>query len=598
MTLSIRSVLLFGFCGLLALSISAVAITGLIGALSNTLTLMAREATQMVEEADRRLTAELAPIESQARFISNRFEDGRLSFDAPERLSITLDASMAAIPDLAGLLLIDTNGTGYRLLGARRNDDDAPLKIGNYMQIPGIADALAQAKDTTESVWRRPVWVSEIQQTAINLHTPLYREGEFIGVLMQGKAVADLSIQLRRLQDFAGKVPFLLYGSDSVLAHPGLAELKSNASKVEPLPPLNTFQDGILASFPTLQDVIFENFSEDKSIKMGRSTFAGQNYFFAYRTLQVSAADKPITVGLYVDETRYNTVRDRLRAILVVGGGVMLLSIIAALWMARATVRPIQALAKASLHVATGDLDAVDPLPRSRMRELDEAGLAFTHMVEGLKERARIMDLFGRVVPTAVAERMLRSPKELAPQKVEATVLFCDLVGFTTLCEGLETDHLVQVLNAYFTDMVDIIQGQGGIVTQFQGDAILAVFNVPLGDRDHPAKALAAARAMHLHLENSTFLTQTLAIRVGIATGPVIAANVGAASRMNYTVHGDTVNLAARLENLNKTYGTRIILSAETVERSGAQDVKSLGLVEIRGRTQPIEVFAWEGSSG
>ena len=208
------------------------------------------------------------------------------------------------------------------------------------------------------------------------------------------------------------------------------------------------------------------------------------------------------------------------------------------------------------------------------------------------------MDLFCRVVPTAVAERMLRSPKELAPQKVEATVLFCDLVGFTTLCEGLETDHLVQVLNAYFTDMVDIIQGQGGIVTQFQGDAILAVFNVPLGDRDHPAKALAAGRAMHLHLENSTFLTQKLAIRVGIATGPVIAANVGAASRMNYTVHGDTVNLAARLENLNKTYGTKIILSAETAERSGALDIMSLGLVEIRGRTQPTEVFAWEGSLG
>ena len=270
----------------------------------------------------------------------------------------------------------------------------------------------------------------------------------------------------------------------------------------------------------------------------------------------------------------------------------------AALWMARATVRPIQALAKASLHVATGDLDAVDPLPRSRMRELDEAGIAFTHMVQGLKERARIMDLFGRVVPTAVAERMLRSPKELAPQKVEATVLFCDLVGFTALCEGLGADHLVQVLNAYFTDMVDIIQDQGGIVTQFQGDAILAVFNVPLGDHAHPAKAFAAARAMQVHLESHSYLTQLLSIRIGIATGPVIAANVGAASRMNYTVHGDTVNLAARLENLNKTYGTKIILSAETAERSGAQDIKSLGLVEIRGRTQPTEVFAWEGSSG
>ncbi len=598
MTLSIRSVLLFGFCGLLALSISAVAIAGLVGALSNTLQLMAREATQMVEEADRRLTAELAPIESQARFISDRFEDGRLSFDEPDRLTITLDASMAAIPDLAGLLLIDKNGTGYRLLGARRNDDDAPLKIGNYMQIPGIAEALALAKDTTGSVWRRPVWVSEIQQTAINLHTPLFREGQFIGVLIQGKAVADLSIQLRRLQDFAGKVPFLLYGDDSVLAHPGLAELSSNASEADPLPSLNTFQDGVLASFPALKGVIFSVLSKDKSIKMGRSTFAGQDYFFAYRTLQVSAADKPITVGLYVDESRYQTERDRLREILIVGGGVMILSIMAALWMARATVLPIQALAKASLHVATGDLDAVDPLPRSRMRELDEAGIAFTHMVQGLKERARIMDLFGRVVPTAVAERMLRSPKELAPQKVEATVLFCDLVGFTALCEGLGADHLVQVLNAYFTDMVDIIQDQGGIVTQFQGDAILAVFNVPLGDHAHPAKAFAAARAMQVHLESHSYLTQPLSIRIGIATGPVIAANVGAASRMNYTVHGDTVNLAARLENLNKTYGTKIILSAETAERSGAQDIKSLGLVEIRGRTQPTEVFAWEGSSG
>ncbi|MDF1748855.1 MAG: adenylate/guanylate cyclase domain-containing protein, partial [Alphaproteobacteria bacterium] len=402
--------------------------------------------------------------------------------------------------------------------------------------------------------------------------------------------------QLRRLQDFAGKVPFLLYGTDRVLAHPGLADLKSDASAEDPLPALNTFQDGILASFPKLEDVIFENFTEDKSIRMGRTTFAGQNYFFAYRTLQVSAADKPITVGLYVDETRYNSVRDRLRAILAVGGGVLLISIIAALAMARATVRPIQALAQASMHVAAGTLDAVRPLPRSRMRELDEAGLAFTHMVEGLKERAKIMDLFGRVVPTAIAERMLKSPNELAPQKVEATVLFCDLVGFTALCENLGADQLVQVLNAYFTDMVDIIQRQGGIVTQFQGDAILAVFNVPLADPDHPGKALSAARTMQEHLESHTYESHSLSIRIGIATGPVIAANVGAASRMNYTVHGDTVNLAARLENLNKTYQTKIIVSAETAERSGAQDLTSLGSVEIRGQTKPTEVFGWGGS--
>ncbi|MDF1748854.1 MAG: PDC sensor domain-containing protein, partial [Alphaproteobacteria bacterium] len=191
MTLSIRSVLLFGFCGLLALSTLAVAVTGLLGALTNTLTLMAREATQMVEEADRRLTAELSPIESQAKFISDRFEIGHLSFESPERLAITLDASMAATPDLAGMLLIDANGTGYRLLGDRRSDTAPPLKIGNYKEIPGVAEALAQAKNTNGPVWRRPVWVSEVQQTVINLHTPLFYKGQFVGLLMQGKSVAD-----------------------------------------------------------------------------------------------------------------------------------------------------------------------------------------------------------------------------------------------------------------------------------------------------------------------------------------------------------------------------------------------------------------------
>jgi class 3 adenylate cyclase len=587
---------LFGFCGLLALSILAVAITGLLGALTNTLTLMAREASQMVEEADRRLTTELTPIESQARFIAERFSDGRLNFGKPEPLTITLNTSRAAIPDLAGLLLINAKGTGYRILGDRRSDNAPALQIGNFEEIPGIADAIALAKKSTGSIWRRPAWIPEIQQTVINLHTPLYKDGKFIGLLIQGKAVADLSIQLRRLQDFAGKVPFLLYGNDQVLAHPGLAELRSEATASEPLPQLKSFQDAVLASFSHLDDVIFENFSEDKSIKMGRAAFAGQNYFFAYRTLQVSAADKPITVGLYVNEQRYNGVRDRLRLILLVGGGVMVISIFAALWMARATVRPIQALAEASLHVAAGNLKAVEALPRSRMRELDEAGQAFTGMVKGLKERERIMDLFGRVVPTAVAHRMLNSPEELAPQKVDATVLFCDLVGFTTLCEELGPDHLVQVLNAYFTDMVDIIQQQGGIVTQFQGDAILAVFNVPLADPGHPIKALAAARTMQAHLENHSYVGHSLAIRVGIATGPVIAANVGAASRMNYTVHGDTVNLAARLENLNKTYGTKIIVSAETAEQSDAPDLASLGLVDIRGQAEPTEVFGWGGT--
>ncbi|MBO6836213.1 MAG: adenylate/guanylate cyclase domain-containing protein [Alphaproteobacteria bacterium] len=592
MTVSIRFVMIVGFCGLLAVSVAAVIVTGVAGALGNTLTLMARDSAQMVEEARRDLETELAPIQNQSAYIADQFAQGRLRFDQPNRLTLALESSMAALPDLAGMLVMDTNAIGFRILGERRNGKLPAVTIGNFQSEPGLAQVIDLARYADKPVWRRPVWIPEIQQTVINLHTPLYRDGEYIGLLIQGKAVADLSSRLRDLEEDKGKIPFLLYGEGHVLAHPGLAELALDVTEEMPLPLVSSFQDAILAEFPNLQEVIFEKYAESENLRMGRTEFADRSYLFSYTEVTGIAADLPIVVGLYVDEARYQDFRDRLRSMILVGIGVLMISGILALLMAKATVRPILALSEASAQVASGNYDNLPVLPKSRMRELREASNAFEAMVHGLKERARILDLFGRVVPEKVAERMLSAPDELAPQTVEATVLFCDMANFTHMTEELGPAKVVAVLNAYFTDIVDVVHGHGGIVTQFQGDAILAVFNLPIADAAHAEKAVNAAREIQAHLAEREYEGRRLSCRIGIATGPLIAANVGAASRMNYTVHGDTVNLAARLEQLNKELGTTILIAGSTAARVRKGGLLSLGERAVRGRDHPIEVFA------
>lgn len=591
MTFSIRTVLLAGFVGLLAISIAAVILTAVAGALGNTLSLMARDSSQMVEEAERRLAAEMRPLEDQSRFIAKQVENGALSFDDPETLKVALRASMAALPDLAGVLIMDLNGDGFWIPGADHSNEQNDIFTGNFADSDPMILALELAPTMQEPVWREPAWVPEITSTVINLHTPLRRNGQVVGLLIQGKAISDLSARLQTLTNGDGKVPFLLYNGDRVLAHPQIAQTGFEGTVEAPLPLVSNYPDEALSNFNDLEEVRFGHYAENQRVQVGRVELEDVMYFFSHAEVSGIVADRPITVGIYVDESRYDSLLDRLRNMILVGLAVLILSGLTALFLGKAAVVPIRALAKASHQIEAGELDRVGALPKSRLRELENASRAFEAMVGGLKERQRIRDLFGRMVPHKIAERMLNAPEDLAPQVTEATVLFCDLAGFTKLTNELGPERVVSLLNSFFTDMVDIVHDGDGIVTQFQGDAILAVFNVPIADPDHAAKAIATAREMRDHLHNRDYNGEHLKARIGVATGPLIAANVGASSRMNYTVHGDTVNLAARLEAMNKETGTEVLISEMTATLAPDENLRPMGSVSVRGQERPVKIF-------
>ena len=219
----------------------------------------------------------------------------------------------------------------------------------------------------------------------------------------------------------------------------------------------------------------------------------------------------------------------------------------------------------------------------------------YAHL-EADAERRSVTDMFGRHVPRAIAEMMISDKGALEPIEREATVLFADIAGFTALTEKLGPSGITKVLNAYFDDATDIIGRYGGVITQFQGDAILAIFNVPATDPAHAQKALDAAQELSKRTSLKTYGDQPLSIRIGINTGQLIAGNVGGGGRQTYTVHGDSVNMAARLEAMNKELGTCILLSESTADRVGDTHLRKIGNVTIRGQSGEFRVFTIDGN--
>ena len=216
--------------------------------------------------------------------------------------------------------------------------------------------------------------------------------------------------------------------------------------------------------------------------------------------------------------------------------------------------------------------------------------------VEAEGERESVSRTFGRYLPEAVVEALVAEQGRLEPVQREATVLFADIAGFTALTEEAGPARTFAVLNAYFDAVTKAIGRHKGVVTQFQGDAVLATFNVPLEDPDHAASAIRAALDIRAVTDGMTFDGAPITVRMGINSGDLVAGSVGGEGRQSYTVHGDPVNVAARLEALNKEFGTRILLSEETVSRAGANfRFREVAETAVRGLERTVRVYTIAG---
>jgi adenylate cyclase len=252
---------------------------------------------------------------------------------------------------------------------------------------------------------------------------------------------------------------------------------------------------------------------------------------------------------------------------------------------------PLVGLTFAMARVERGDLDAHCPVVSN-----DEIGAAtegFNRMLDGLREREAIKETFGRYVTPEVRDEILAGRVSVEGEQREVTVLFADLRDFTPWVESTEPRQVVRDLNAYFAEMEAAIRAQDGLVLQFIGDEIEAVFGAPVRAPDHAARALRAALEMRARLAAyNAGRARPMRHGIGVHTGSVLAGAIGSRERLSYALVGDTVNLASRIQGLTKDVGADILVSGTTARAlDGAFVLAALPAVRVKGKSVEVEVF-------
>ena len=613
----ITAIAVVGLGALVALSVGLSLYLGLSSAAENTRRLIAQRSETLVSDLDRRITSQLQPVVRQARWAVEQIERGNVKMEDSQALNTFMRFVLGATPHLAEIAITDPRARSRRWTGTSAQ----PL-VEEWSDPPDVTAWLEARASRTGPRWRAPLWSATLGTTVLHLDTPIRIDGTFAGVFSQAVTISDLSRHIASVGAETGVIPFILYGRDHVLAHPLLISwTPSVTDRDHPLVALDALGDAVLERIRAPGNHELYLLGGMTEASSSRVTVGEDLYVFLYRDID-QFGPQPWTIGAYVrfgtsdlgkwladivraamsgsfenTGTIHGNEFERVVAAVLAGFAVLVLSVALAAWVGTRASGPIRALAAAARCIEAQGLERVRPLPPSRVAEFDDANRSFNRMVAGLKESVLVRETLGRFVPTDVARTLLTEGGELSPRQSEATVLFCDLEGFTALTETLGPDGIVELLNEYFEVMVGILERYRGVVTQFQGDAILATFNVPVPDPAHAANALRAAIEMQCAAKRRAFAGQRVANRVGINTGRVVAGAVGAKGRLSYTVHGDAVNLAARLEALNKELGTRILVSEATAAQVEGVDLRPRGEVRVRGQTAPVAVYALGGAT-
>ena len=262
---------------------------------------------------------------------------------------------------------------------------------------------------------------------------------------------------------------------------------------------------------------------------------------------------------------------------------------IAIVFAAKSIAEPVRSVRRALAAVEEGVTDVEVPVDDASEVGLLQAG--FNRMAAGLREREQLRDLFGRHVGEDVARQALDAGVELGGETREAGVLFVDVIASTALAADTPPHEVVNRLNVFFGVVLDVIRGHGGWVNKFEGDAALCVFGVPTPLDDPAGCALATARELAVRLEAES----PLEAAIGVSAGEVVAGNVGAAERFEYTVIGDPVNEAARLSELAKEHRPRVLASGRAIGRASPDEAAHWQLgdeVTLRGRSEPTTLAA------
>lgn len=592
--MGIGTALMVGFGLLVFIAASSVLGIGLWSARQNTIELLRDSEEYLVDLLVARVRGHLDPVMKANAYLADLISQGVVNPADEDQMISYMRGAMAATPQVVGMGFVTPD---MRMLRYQR--ESGRIIRTRLPSHPGSRniERMEQAKAAARPYWGDLIWSAPIRSTILNRRAPVRRDGRFVGMLISAITLAELS---RFLEDADQKSrqqqSFLLYGSDYVLAHRSMADGEYPRSERQPIPAIEQMEDPVLRNIwnPALRR---QSVVRGVSIQEHLIDLADDTYVVMFRQIEGLAA-VPLRVGAYVKlERGFGPQFIRLWRASAMGLAVLVIAVILALWLGRRMARPIGDLAAAAESVRSLQLDPPPVVQRSRLTELDNAANAFNSMVAGLK-------WFETYVPRNLVRSLLTDGDDsaVASAEREVTVLFTDIRSFTTRAESMEAADIASFLNEHFSLVAARVEDEGGTVDKYIGDSVMAFWGAPFPVPDHALRACRAAMEVRnaVRRANDAFASQGMPILkmgIGIHCGPVLAGNIGAPGRVNYTLVGDTVNLAQRLEQLTKPLAeaddqVTILVSKDVHDAvQGAIALEPLGTHNIRGREATIEVF-------
>jgi len=599
MKLPIATILAVGFGSLTLMSVAVVLYTGIYGAGRNTLSLLADKATLVQESLETRIRQQFEPAELQAAYILDLFEDRTLDPADMVQINDTLRGALAATPQVTGIGFIRDDYQAVRISRA-----EGPLQERTETIPPGtpIHAAMQAMVQTDEPFWAEPAWSGDVEGTILTYRSPVNLDGVYRGSIVIAISLADLSQFLEELAEGEDIEAAVLLGRDYVVAHRNLTRLTfdfSDGSRLPPLPRIDEVDDPVIAQMweggLLLEALEEERVWGDLDLYSEVVRIGNHGQYFQIREILGYGPALWMTV---IHFPAREVGEEFLRLILTSVFGIVVLvgSVIAAFWIGRRMARRIGQVAKAADALSRLDFHDVPKIEDSRIRELSMVAGAFDRMVSGLT-------WFEAYVPKSLVAKLMRSSEGqyLASDEREVTILFTDIRDFSGLSERMAAEDVAALLNNHFDRMTRAIESEGGTVDKFMGDGIMAFWGAPEDQPDHAARAVRAVKAMvqaldRANLERIELGIQPIAIRIGLHTGTVVVGNIGAESRINYTIIGDSVNTAARLQELGRDFlkpdeNWIVLASDATIAAAGEAGFVDLGPKPLRGLSETIGVY-------
>ncbi len=567
--------------GLVALAAGAVLLLSAYANFKNTTELIVESAQVFMASLETDVRQHIEPAADIVDFLVKQAENGEFDPAYKHETVLQLKGVLGGVPQLSGVAVWQPNAR--QITVTRGKNQELIVQTENNQQDDNLKEFLTMLRSNNNTVWNEPF--RNEGKTLISVAAPLYYEEQYIGAVAAGVSVGELSSLVEELGKAYDIKGFIIYGEKHLLAHARLPEFpRTELTEDTPLFKISDLELPVVNEF--LKTPI--DFTEPDGNFNVRDVEVDDKAYLVLSHEMKEVGNVPWTLGAYSPSGDWDTQINRLFGSILGGIFLLILAILGAILLSRRVADPVSKTAAATLKIGNLDLDKIEPLPPSRITELNNQASAFNQMLEGLR-------WFETYVPRQLVRQLIKQEDtaSITSQELELTVMFTDIVGFTASSETKNPADIANELNQHFEIINQCIEAEGGTLDKYIGDAVMAFWGAPDRQEDHAQRACRAALAIEKALMNSGHKQR---IKIAIHTGPLIVGNIGAVGRMNYTVIGDTVNTCSRIEklasDLDDGTGTVIMISEATANYLDETfKLQKAGQFSVKGRKKPITTF-------